>query len=47
MHAIHQLELLKALVRSYFSEELQYDESPQAAAKREELRKAIVDLSNN
>jgi hypothetical protein len=45
MNNIHTLELLKALIKSYFSEELQYDESPQAAAKREELRKAIVDLS--
>lgn len=46
MSANHQLALLKALLKSYFSEELQYDESPAGAKKRTELQQAILELSN-
>jgi len=47
MNDSHTLALLRALIRTYFSDELQHDESPVAAKKRLELRKAIIDLSNN
>lgn len=45
MNDSHTLALLRALIRTYFSDELQLDESPVAAKKRLELRKAILDLS--
>ena len=45
MNDIQEL-LLKALVKSYFNEELQRDESPGAAKKRLELQKIVVELSN-
>ena len=45
MTAAHQLELLKSLIRSYFSDDLQYDETPEGAKKRLELKQAIVELS--
>lgn len=47
MNETHQLELLKSLIRSYFSEDLQFDETPKGAQKRMQLRLAILDLSNN
>jgi hypothetical protein len=47
MNATHQLELLKSLIRSYFSDDLQFDETPEGARKRMQLRQAILDLSNN
>jgi len=43
----HQLALLKTLLKSYFSEELEYDETPTAAKKRLDLRNAILELTNN
>ena len=45
MNATHQLELLKALIRSYFNIELQYDETPEGAKKRGELQKAMLELT--
>lgn len=45
MNDSNTLALLRALIRSYFSDELQLDESPVAAKKRLQLRQAILDLS--
>lgn len=47
MTAVHQLELLKSLIRSYFSDKLQFDETPEGAKKRMELRLAILELTKN
>jgi hypothetical protein len=46
MNNTHALEVLKMLIKTYFSDELQFDETPAGARKRMELRKAILDLSN-
>jgi len=47
MNNTHTLVLLKALLKTYFSEELQYDETPVAAKKRLELRNAIIELTES
>ena len=47
MNATSELVVLKMLVNTYFSDEIQYDETPEGARKREELRKAIVALSKD
>lgn len=47
MNATSELVVLKMLVKTYFSDEIQYDETPEGARKREELRKAIVALSKD
>jgi hypothetical protein len=44
MSVIEQLELLKCLVKTYFDENLQRDESPKAAKNREEIKKQIIIL---
>jgi hypothetical protein len=44
MNNTQQLELLKALIRSYFAIELQYDETPNGAGKRKDLQKAMLEL---
>jgi len=45
MNTTHQLELLKALIRTYFATELQYDETPEGAKKRNALQKAMLELT--
>lgn len=47
MSTNHQLILLKALLKSYFSKELEHDETPAAAKKRLDLRNAILEFINN
>lgn len=45
MNDTHKLTLLTSLIRSYFSDDLQFDETPAGAKKRMQLRKAILELS--
>jgi hypothetical protein len=45
MNNTHTLEILKALIKTYFSMELQYDESPAGAKKRKDIQKAILELT--
>lgn len=42
----HKLIILSELIRIFFSDELQFDETPEGAKKRMKLRLAILDLSN-
>lgn len=44
MSTIHELVLLKTLIKLYFSKELQHDETPLAAKKRVEILKEILTL---
>jgi hypothetical protein len=47
MNDTHKLLLIQTLIKTYFSEELQYDETPTGAKKRNDLKKAILDLSTS
>lgn len=47
MNNTHQLVLLKTLIKLYFSEELQHNETPAAAKKRVEILKEILTLCEN
>ena len=40
-----KLILLSILINTFFSDELQFDETPEGAKKRMKLRLAILDLS--
>lgn len=46
MNDTHKLTLLQSLIRSYFSDDLQFDETPAGAKKRMQLRQAIMELSD-
>jgi hypothetical protein len=47
MNDSHRLTLLTSLIRSYFSDDLQFDETPAGAKKRMQLRLAILELSED
>ena len=47
MNDTHKLTLLTSLIRTYFSDDLQFDETPAAAKKRMKLRLAILELSED
>jgi hypothetical protein len=45
MNDSHRLTLLTSLIRTFFSDDLQFDETPAGAKKRMQLRQAILELS--
>jgi len=45
MDNTHKLTLLTSLIRTFFSDDLQFDETPAGAKKRMQLRQAILELS--
>jgi hypothetical protein len=45
MNDTHKLTLLTSLIRTFFSDDLQFDETPAGAKKRMQLRQAILELS--
>jgi hypothetical protein len=45
MNDSHKLTLLTSLIRTFFSDDLQFDETPAGAKKRMQLRQAILELS--
>lgn len=45
MSVLAQYEVLKCLVRVYFSDELQHNETPAAAKKRQEILKEILEIA--
>jgi len=47
MNDTEQLQLLKALLKSYFDPELQYDETIEAAKKRKKLEEDILAIINS
>ena len=47
MNDSNRLTLLTSLIRSYFSDDLQFDETPVGAKKRMQLRQAILELSED
>ena len=47
MNDSHRLTLLTSLIRTFFSDDLQFDETPAGAKKRMQLRLAILELSED
>ena len=47
MNDTHRLTLLTSLIRTYFSEDLQFDDTPAGVKKRMQLRLAILELSED
>lgn len=45
MSNTHKLEVLKCLIRAYFSEKLQHDENPSAAKTRKDILTQILTLA--
>jgi hypothetical protein len=45
MNDSHKLILLQTLIKTFFSDDLQFDETPAGAKKRMDLRKAILELT--
>lgn len=45
MNDTYRLTILTSLIRTFFSDDLQFDETPAGAKKRMQLRKAILELS--
>jgi len=45
MNDTQTLIVLKMLIQTYFSDDLQFDETPEGAMKRMKLRQAILDMS--
>jgi len=45
MDNTHRLTLLTSLIRTFFSDDLQFDETPAGAKKRMQLQKSILELS--
>jgi len=41
----HKLIVLSSLINIFFSDEVQFDETPEGVEKRTKLRQAILDLS--
>ena len=47
MNDTSKLTLLTSLIRTFFSDDLQFDETPAGAKKRMQLRQAILELSED
>jgi len=47
MNDASKLTLLTSLIRTFFSDDLQFDETPAGAKKRMQLRLAILELSED
>jgi len=47
MNDTHRLTLLTSLIRTYFSDDLQFDDTPAGVKKRMQLRLAILELSED
>ena len=45
MNDTHKLILLSTLIRTFFSEELQNDNTPEGVSKKAKLQQAILDMS--
>jgi hypothetical protein len=41
----YHIDKLKGLISQYFSDELQYDETPMGAMKRNQIRKELLDFA--
>jgi hypothetical protein len=42
----YQIDILKGLIKEYFSEDLQMDESPMGAMRRNQIRKQLLEFAN-
>ena len=42
----HEINKIKILVQAYFSDEVQMDETPVGAMRRNQLRKELLDFAN-
>jgi hypothetical protein len=42
----YHIDKLKVLINQYFSDELQNDETPMGAMKRNQIRKELLDFAN-
>jgi hypothetical protein len=42
----YQIDILKGLIKEYFSDDLQMDESPMGAMKRNQIRKELLDFAS-
>lgn len=43
---IHEINKIKILVQAYFSDEVQMDETPIGAMRRNQLRKELLEFAN-
>ena len=41
----YQIDILKGIIKEYFSDDLQMDESPMGAMKRNQIRKELLDFA--
>jgi hypothetical protein len=42
----HEINKIKILIQAYFSDEVQMDETPVGAMRRNQLRKELLDFAN-
>ena len=42
----HEINKLKILIRAYFSDEVQIDETPMGAMRRNQIRKELLQFAN-
>jgi hypothetical protein len=42
----YQIDILKGIIKEYFSDDLQMDESPMGAMRRNQIRKELLDFAH-
>ena len=42
----YQIDILKGVIKEYFSDDLQLDETPMGAMKRNQIRKELLDFAH-
>ena len=42
----YQIDILKGIIKEYFSEDLQMDETPMGAMRRNQIRKELLDFAH-
>jgi hypothetical protein len=42
----YQIDILKGIIKEYFSDQLQNDETPMGAMKRNQIRKELLDFAH-